>query len=135
MIFHYQIGLPKKDTTIYCTQLSTTLLFNFNDLMDIIIKWIIVYLTLILPPNEKNKQNFFEKNKKWSFSKKWFSSSTLNYLLLYNFVSRLWEQSVRHHQLKVKQTNKTKQLLVTTTYILLHTTIVLNTFQRLWKCK
>ena len=29
-----------------------------------------------------------------------------------------------------KQT-KTKQLLVTTTYILLHTTIVLNTFQRL----
>ena len=33
-----------------------------------------------------------------------------------------------------KQTNKqtkTKQLLVTTTYILLHTTIVLNTFQRL----
>jgi len=29
---------PKKDTKVYCTQISTTLLFNFNDLMDIIIK-------------------------------------------------------------------------------------------------
>ena len=39
--------------------------------------------------------------------------------------------SVKSKQTKQNKQTKTKQLLVTTTYILLHTTIVLNTFQRL----
>jgi len=37
MISHYKTGLTKTDTQIFCAQKSTTLLINFNDLMDIII--------------------------------------------------------------------------------------------------
>ena len=39
--------------------------------------------------------------------------------------------SVKSKTNKQNKQTKTKQLLATTTYILLHTTIVLNTFQRL----